>query len=128
MRTMHTGRQRLHAGAAGGGGVQVAGAAALLRLPLPVRRLPRLQVGRCLAKTEVEGSTPLFCLTTTKTCMHSEQTDSAEDAAVCELAVQPGDVILAGSDGLWDNCYDAELLPLLPEGPEGAQQVPLHSP
>jgi hypothetical protein len=54
---------------------------------------------------------------------YSEQTDSAEDAAVCELAVQPGDVILAGSDGLWDNCYDEELLPLLPDGPEGAQQA-----
>ena len=54
---------------------------------------------------------------------YSEQTDSAEDAAVCELAVQPGDVILAGSDGLWDNCYDEELLPLLPGSPEGAQQA-----
>ena len=58
---------------------------------------------------------------------YSEQTDSAEDAAVCELAVQPGDVILAGSDGLWDNCYDEELLPLLPEAPDGAQQVFLHA-
>ena len=53
----------------------------------------------------------------------SESTDSAEDAAVAELQVQPGDVLLAGSDGLWDNCYDAELLQLLPERPEGAQQV-----
>ena len=53
----------------------------------------------------------------------SESTDSAEDAAVAELQVQPGDVLLAGSDGLWDNCYDAELLQLLPEQPHGAQQV-----
>lgn len=53
----------------------------------------------------------------------SESTDSAEDAAVFELAVQPGDVLLAGSDGLWDNCYDHELLPLLPSGPEGVDQV-----
>ncbi len=37
--------------------------------------------------------------------------------------VLPGDVLLAGSDGLWDNCYDAELLQLLPEHAEGAQQV-----
>ena len=53
----------------------------------------------------------------------SESTDSAEDAAIAELQVQPGDVLLAGSDGLWDNCYDPELLQLLPEQPEGAQQV-----
>ena len=32
---------------------------------------------------------------------YSESTDSAEDAAITELAVQPGDVLLAGSDGLW---------------------------
>ncbi len=53
----------------------------------------------------------------------SESTDNAEDAAVAELQVHPGDVLLAGSDGLWDNCYDPELLQLLPEQPEGAQQV-----
>lgn len=53
----------------------------------------------------------------------SESTDTAEDAAVAELQVQPGDVLLAGSDGLWDNCFDAELLRLLPEQPAGAQQV-----
>ena len=55
----------------------------------------------------------------------SESTDSAEDAAVAELQVQPGDVLLAGSDGLWDNCYDTELLQLLPEHPDAAQQVSL---
>ena len=54
---------------------------------------------------------------------YSESTDSAEDAAVCELAVQPGDVLLAGSDGLWDNCYDEELLRLLPASPEAAEQA-----
>ena len=42
---------------------------------------------------------------------------------MAELQVHPGDVLLAGSDGLWDNCYDPELLQLLPEQPEGAQQV-----
>ena len=42
---------------------------------------------------------------------------------MCELAVQPGDVLLAGSDGLWDNCYDEELLRLLPASPEAAEQV-----
>ncbi|KAK9917857.1 hypothetical protein WJX75_008970 [Coccomyxa subellipsoidea] len=54
---------------------------------------------------------------------YSESTDTAEDAAVFELAVQPGDVLLAGSDGLWDNCYDSELLQLLPDRPEAVDQA-----
>lgn len=53
----------------------------------------------------------------------SESTDSAEDAAVFELAVQPGDILVAGSDGLWDNCYDSELMGLLPDRPEAVGQV-----
>lgn len=43
-------------------------------------------------------------------------------ANVC-MQVQPGDVLLAGSDGLWDNCYESELLQLLPDQAEGAAQV-----
>jgi hypothetical protein len=39
------------------------------------------------------------------------------------MQVQPGDVLLAGSDGLWDNCYESELLQLLPDRAEGAAQV-----
>ena len=58
---------------------------------------------------------------------YSESTDTAEDAAVFELAVQPGDVLLAGSDGLWDNCYDSELMQLLPDRPEAVDQVCLKS-
>ncbi len=54
---------------------------------------------------------------------YSESTDTAEDAAVFELAVQPGDVLLAGSDGLWDNCYDSDLLQLLPDRAEAVDQV-----
>ena len=53
----------------------------------------------------------------------SESTDNAEDAAVAELQVQPGDVLLAGSDGLWDNCFDSEILQMLPSRAEGAEQV-----
>ena len=53
----------------------------------------------------------------------SESTDNAEDAAVAELQVQPGDVLLAGSDGLWDNCFDSEILQMLPNRAEGAEQV-----
>lgn len=54
---------------------------------------------------------------------YSESTDTAEDAAVAELQVQPGDVLLAGSDGLWDNCFDSEILQMLPDRAEGAEQV-----
>ena len=39
------------------------------------------------------------------------------------MQVQPGDVLLAGSDGLWDNCYESELLQLLPDQADGAVQV-----
>jgi hypothetical protein len=55
----------------------------------------------------------------------SESTDSAEDAAVFELAVQPGDILVAGSDGLWDNCYDTELMGLLPANADAVEQVRL---
>jgi protein phosphatase PTC7 len=54
---------------------------------------------------------------------YSESTDTAEDAAVFELPVQPGDILVAGSDGLWDNCYEHELLALLPDRPEAVEQV-----
>ena len=49
--------------------------------------------------------------------------DYAEDAAAFELPVQPGDVIVAGTDGLWDNVPEDDLLPLLPEAEEGALQA-----
>lgn len=37
--------------------------------------------------------------------------------------MRPGDVIVAGTDGLWDNVPEADLLPLLPEAEEGALQA-----
>lgn len=49
--------------------------------------------------------------------------DYAEDAAAFELPVQRGDVIVAGTDGLWDNVPEEDLLPLLPEAEEGALQA-----
>lgn len=50
-------------------------------------------------------------------------TDYAEDAASFELPVQPGDILVAGTDGLWDNVPEADVLPLLPDAEEGALQV-----
>ena len=37
------------------------------------------------------------------------QADSADDADVYEVDLQPGDVIIMGSDGLFDNMWDAQL-------------------
>ena len=37
------------------------------------------------------------------------QADSADDADVYEVDLQPGDIIVMGSDGLFDNMWDAEL-------------------
>lgn len=39
-----------------------------------------------------------------------EATDTAEQADVYQIAVQPGDMIVAGSDGLWDNVFDHEVI------------------
>lgn len=40
-------------------------------------------------------------------------TDTAADAAVDELEVSPGDVLVLGTDGLWDNMWEAQLLEVL---------------
>ena len=48
----------------------------------------------------------------------SPSSDHVESAAVVELDLQPGDIIVAGTDGLWDNLEERELLTLLPDSPE----------
>ena len=50
-----------------------------------------------------------------------DSTDTAAQAELFEVALQPGDVVVAGSDGLWDNLYDADLLARLPTDAAGAQ-------
>jgi serine/threonine protein phosphatase PrpC len=40
-------------------------------------------------------------------------TDFAEDAALDVLEVSPGDVVVLGTDGLWDNMWDTQLLELV---------------
>ena len=54
-------------------------------------------------------------------CMQA--TDHAADASIVELPVQAGDLIIAGSDGLWDNTPEAEILQHLPSSPDEAGQV-----
>eukprot|EP00884_Botryococcus_braunii_P010661 jgi/Botrbrau1/19597/Bobra.0035s0075.1 len=50
-------------------------------------------------------------------------TDSVDDAAVYQLKVQPGDIVIAGSDGLWDNCYEDDIMSLLPDGPDAIEMA-----
>ncbi|GMH38239.1 hypothetical protein BSKO_06123 [Bryopsis sp. KO-2023] len=48
-----------------------------------------------------------------------DMTDRAEDAEDFAFRAKPGDIVVMGTDGLWDNCPDEEILGLLPKGPEG---------
>ncbi|GBF90533.1 serine threonine phosphatase [Raphidocelis subcapitata] len=50
-----------------------------------------------------------------------DATDTAAQADVFEVPLRRGDVIIAGSDGLWDNVYDPEVLERLPATPDEAQ-------
>lgn len=59
-------------------------------------------------------------------------TDVAESADRYSLEVQPGDVVVAASDGLWDNMWDEQVLQLLagcglgagrPEDPRAAVEA-----
>ncbi|KXZ57082.1 hypothetical protein GPECTOR_5000g1309 [Gonium pectorale] len=50
-----------------------------------------------------------------------EATDTADMADLYNIALRPGDIIVAGTDGLWDNCYLTEILTLLPKEASGAQ-------
>ena len=36
--------------------------------------------------------------------------DSPSSSMRFELVVQPGDVLVLGTDGLWDNCFDEEIM------------------
>lgn len=43
--------------------------------------------------------------------------DDASQATGYNIKMQAGDILVAGSDGLWDNVFDAELASLLPKAP-----------
>eukprot|EP00798_Chlamydomonas_sp_ICE-L_P020119 gene20119-26849_t len=51
-----------------------------------------------------------------------EATDTADMAEFYNVPVQPGDVIVAGSDGLWDNCFDYEITELCPSSTQDLQE------
>ena len=48
---------------------------------------------------------------------------AAQDADLYSLDVLPGDVLIAATDGLWDNTYDDELLQHLPTSADDVQRV-----
>jgi protein phosphatase PTC7 len=50
------------------------------------------------------------------------QTDTVEDAAVARVDVMPGDIIVLGTDGLFDNMWEHELLEVV-EQAQGAASV-----
>nr|BCL66180.1 hypothetical protein [Volvox reticuliferus] len=50
-----------------------------------------------------------------------EATDTADMADIYTIGLRPGDVIVAGTDGLWDNCYVAEIISLSPKAPSDVQ-------
>lgn len=54
---------------------------------------------------------------------HTDATDTVDDADTYDIAVQKGDVIVAGTDGLWDNCYEHEMIPMLPTSVEAVEMA-----
>lgn len=52
-----------------------------------------------------------------------EATDTADMADLYSIPLVPGDVIVAGSDGLWDNAYDGEIAALVPRTPAEVQRA-----
>ena len=53
----------------------------------------------------------------------SDVTDHASNAFNAQLRVQPGDLLVAGSDGLWDNLHANEVLAILRRHPHDAERV-----
>lgn len=51
-----------------------------------------------------------------------EATDTVDDAEEYNVTVHAGDIIVAGTDGLWDNCYESEMMELLPAKPEEVEK------
>jgi protein phosphatase PTC7 len=52
-----------------------------------------------------------------------DATDYPSDAKTYSLNVIPGDTIVAGSDGLWDNCPLEEIIQLLPDDDESVDNA-----
>lgn len=59
---------------------------------------------------------------------YTSATDTAEDAGLYELPLLPGDIIVAGTDGLWDNVQQDEIVKALPKDQSLMSQVIWHPP
>lgn len=51
---------------------------------------------------------------------HHERSDAPDDAMLHEVRLQPGDVIVCGSDGLFDNLGELDILTMLQQAPRPA--------
>ena len=58
---------------------------------------------------------------------YTNATDTSDDAAVYELPAHPGDIIVAATDGLWDNMPQEEILSVTPTSEEQRKTVRLLS-
>ena len=54
---------------------------------------------------------------------HTEGTDTADDADISSFDVQPNDVLVVATDGIWDNLQDADIVGLLPDSTAGLDKV-----
>lgn len=54
---------------------------------------------------------------------YTSATDNAEDAGLYDIDVQQGDLIVAGTDGLWDNVPQEEILTILQKYSSNMQEV-----
>lgn len=54
---------------------------------------------------------------------YTNATDTSDDAGLYELSIEAGDVIVAGTDGLWDNVPQEEIVSVVPSSPEYISQV-----
>jgi len=52
-----------------------------------------------------------------------EATDTADMADTYSIPLAPGDVVIAGSDGLWDNVFESEILALAPRSTDDVQRA-----
>lgn len=59
---------------------------------------------------------------------HTTGTDTAEDADMASFDVQPNDILVVATDGIWDNMQDADILGLLPSSASGVDQVTYSNP
>ena len=57
--------------------------------------------------------TGVSTLWTGVSCPGSPQHPKLAAMPVCDGAAQEGDIIVAATDGLWDNCFDEEIVSVL---------------